>query len=298
MRQVRVAVPATSANLGPGFDCLALALDLWNEAVITPGGKDLQVVVSGEGAGSLPSGKENLVYQAYLQTLKFKNTLPTTGLSIQMQNRIPIGSGLGSSASAVVMGVLAAKHLHELDLTQEEMIALCVDLEGHGDNAAAAMLGGLVVLLQESTGWFVRKFKIPTINAVVVLPEVHFPTREARQALPDSIPHNSAVFNISRSILTVEAFRTGDLVLLGKVMEDRLHEPYRLKLIPGAEKAITAARNLGAASTLSGAGPGIIAFCSSDHRNISKAIQNQFHQAGIPTRSFSIKSTNRSARVM
>jgi homoserine kinase len=159
------------------------------------------------------------------------------------------------------------------------------------------MLGGLVVLLQESTGWQARKFKIPAITATVVIPEFNLSTRKARQALPDFIPHSSAVFNISRSILTVEAFRTGDLVLLAKVMEDRLHEPYRLKLIPGAEEAITTARSLGAASALSGAGPSIIAFSHKKDDHFAAILSKPFNQAGIQTRTLVHSTTMLGAKI-
>jgi homoserine kinase len=294
--KLKIGVPATTANLGPGFDCLALALDLWNEAEIEPAA-DFRVEVTGEGSAQLPGDENNLVVQAYLRCLESQGLTRPGGLHIHMVNRIPIGSGLGSSASAVVMGIMAANTMHELRMEMGEMIHLAAKMEGHADNAAAALLGGLVVISQAEEIIY-QRFEIQAIQAVVLVPDFPFPTREARAALPASINHGDAVFNIGRAVMLVEALRSGDLGLLAKVMEDRIHEPYRLKLIPGAKEAITAARKVGVAASLSGAGPSVIAFYASDHQPISAAMQSEFHNAGIQSREFLLSSTNLGARIM
>ncbi len=290
-----IGVPATTANLGPGFDCLALALDLWNEAEIEPAA-DFRVEVTGEGSTLLPTDENNLVIRAYLHCLESQGFTRPGGLHIRMANRIPIGSGLGSSASAVVMGILAANTLHELRLGMDEMIRLAAVMEGHADNASAALLGGLVVLAQAEEIIF-QRFEIPTIQVVVLVPDFPFPTSEARAALPASINHGDAVFNIGRAVMVVEALRSGDLGLLAKVMEDRIHEPYRLKLIPGAKEAITAARKVGAAASLSGAGPGVIAFVSQNVEGVVLAMQNAFKRTDQTTRIFRLSTTNQGAWV-
>jgi homoserine kinase len=230
--KLKIEVPATTANLGPGFDCLALTLDLWNEAEIEPAA-DFRVEITGEGTTQLPTDENNLVIRAYLRCLESQGLTRPGGLHIYMTNRIPIGSGLGSSASAVVMGILAANTLHELRMGMDEMIRLAAAMEGHADNAAAALLGGLVVISQAEEVIY-QRFEIPMIQVVIIVPDFHFPTREARAALPASINRGDAVFNLGLVPLVVQALRDGDLPLLARVMDDRLHEPYRLKLIPGA----------------------------------------------------------------
>jgi homoserine kinase len=293
--KINIGVPATTANLGPGFDCLALALDLWNEAEIEPAA-DFRVEVSGEGSATLPTDENNLVILAYLRCLESQGLTRPGGLQIRMANRIPIGSGLGSSASAVVMGILAANTLHELHMEMGEMIRLAAAMEGHADNAAAALLGGLVVLAQAEEIFF-KRFEIPTIQAVVLVPDFPFPTHEARAALPASISHGDAVFNLGRVPLVVQSLRDGDLPFLAQVMDDRLHEPYRVKLIPGAADALAVVREKGTAAALSGAGPSIIAFQPQNEENVILTMQKMFYQKTIKTRVFRLSTINRGAWV-
>ena len=293
--KLRIGVPATTANLGPGFDCLALALDLWNEAEIEPAA-DFRVEVTGEGSTLLPMDENNLVIRAYLRCLESQGFTRPGGLHIRMANRIPIGSGLGSSASAVVMGILAANTLYELRLEMGEMIHLAAAMEGHADNAAAALLGGLVVLAQDEEIIY-QRFEIPVDQAAVLVPDFPFPTREARAALPASINHGDAVFNIGRTVMVVEALRSGDLSLLAKVMEDRIHEPYRLKLIPGAKEAITAARKVGAAASLSGAGPSVIVFSPVAKGGLIESMCKIFQKSGLGVRVLPVNTCSQGAWV-
>jgi homoserine kinase len=295
--RVKVGVPATTANLGPGFDCLGLTLDLWNEADFELTAEGFRMEIAGEGANRLPTGKENLVVRSFLRCLEMKVITRPSGLIVRMQNNIPTGSGLGSSATAVLMGILAANEIFDLKLCLEEKMEITAGMEGHADNAAAALLGGLVVTSHTETGWLTQRFDVPTIQTLVVLPAVNLPTRESRQALPRTIPHDDTVFNIGRAILVVEALRRGDLDLLAKVMEDRIHEPYRLKLIPGAEEAIQAARKVGAAASLSGAGPGVITFINCNEEGVTRAVLNAFQQANIKTRLFRLTTTTQGAWV-
>jgi homoserine kinase len=299
MRTVRVRVPATTANLGPGFDCLGLALDLWNEANFSLAGRGVRVQVSGEGAGRLPGGAGNLVARAFLYYYRGAGLDEPAGVRIECHNAIPSGSGLGSSASAVLQGLLAADALSGCALPWAEILKLAVDLEGHADNAAAALHGGLTVAVHSEERWLVRRFDVPPLRAALVLPDVDLPTHTARKALPTHVPHADAVFNSSRTPLVVEALRAGDLELLGQVMEDRLHQPYRLPLIPGAVEALRAARAAGAAAAaISGAGPSLIAFCAADPRPAGEAMAAAFLAAGVPARIFDLTATSLGAEVI
>jgi homoserine kinase len=296
--RVRVRVPATTANLGPGFDALGLTLDLWNEAEFQLAGQGIQVRVEGEGAAILPRDGQNLTARAFMAYYRHKGLLEPGGLQIACLNRIPSGSGLGSSASAVILGLLAAGALSGCAASKEELLALAMELEGHGDNAAAALFGGLTVALQLPEGWVVRRYDVPPLRAALALPDIDLPTSQARKALPASVPRVDAVFNSSRTPLVVEALRSGDLDLLGRVMDDRLHQPYRLPLIPGAVEAMAAARQAGAAAVaISGAGPSLIAFCPGQSRPVADAMRAAFERAGVPARAFTLITASRAAEI-
>ena len=295
--EVSVRVPASSANLGPGFDCLALTLDLWNEATFYPAESGITVEVEGEGKGLLPQDRSNLVIRAAAAVYEhFHRQMP--GLRVRCSNRIPMGSGLGSSAATSIMGLLGANALTGGQLNRNEILEMAIQLEGHPDNAAAALYGGLVVIAdQDECPWLVRRFDLPVLQAVLILPEIDLPTRAARAVLPKKVVLNDAVFNIGRAVLVMEALRAGDFQLLGEVMDDRLHQPYRLPLIPGAAGAIAVARQMGAAAAISGAGPSVIAFTREDPVSTGNAMVAEFHQAGTRARSFVLQTTNQGAQV-
>lgn len=299
---IRVRVPATTANLGPGFDSLALALDLWNEATFTPtGGEGIGLSIEGEGAGRLPTDETNPVVQA-AEWLSRRLGRPLPGLRVHCTNRIPLGSGLGSSAAAVLTGLLGAGAVLGAQLSADELLQMAVEFEGHPDNAAGALYGGLIVVVKDASDglpvhWIVRRFELPLLRAVLVLPELDLPTPAARAALPGQVSLRDAIFNLGRAALVVEALRTGDLNLLGQVMEDRLHQPFRLPLIPGAADALKAACQAGAAAAvLSGAGPSLIAFSKDDPAPAGAAMARAFANSGLNTRVFRLQSTNQCAR--
>ena len=290
---VTVRVPATTANLGPGFDTLGLALNLWNEAVFQRVESGLAITVQGEGQDVLPLDRKNLVLRAVEEYCSRINQ-PVPGLEVRCTNQIPLGSGLGSSASATLLGLLGANAIFGEPFSRDQILELAIQMEGHPDNAAAAVHGGLVVVSGlDSHDWLVRCFQIPALSAAVVLPEFDFPTHTARAALPKQVPFADAVFNMGRVLLVVEALRTGDLDLLGKAMEDRLHQPYRIPLIPRAKEVMAAARNAGAAAiAISGAGPSVIAFAAVDPAQVGAAMVDEFQLVGIPSRSFNLTTTN------
>jgi len=293
METITVRVPATTANLGPGFDCLGLAIDLWNEVTFQPGAAGMQVTVDGLGSGQLPTDSRNLVARAvqlFYQAMELSKTPP--GLRIHCINRIPLGSGLGSSAAATLAGLLGANALLGNPADPQEILRLAAQIEGHSDNAAAALVGGLVLVAHGEDDLLIRKIELPedsfrNVCLAAAVPQIHLPTRVARAALPREVSLGDAVYNIGRTALVIEALRLGDLDLLGQVMDDRLHQPYRLKLIPGAEMAMRAARQAGAdAVALSGAGPSLVAFGRGDLRPAADAMVAAFIEAGLQAKGY------------
>ncbi len=300
--KILVKVPATTANLGPGFDALGLALNLWNETEFSPRTDgQIHIQVRGEGQGKIPESAENTIVQSALQLYALAGQ-PCPGMDIHCLNRVPIGSGLGSSSAALLTGMLGANALLGNPLSEEEVLKLAIETEGHPDNVAPAMLGGLVASIVHEGR--VISLKLPAranrspMHVTIVLPGFDFPTHQARAILPTTIPRQDAIYNISRAVLVTEALRTGDLDLLGKAMTDALHQPYRLPLIPGAQAALQAARQAGAAAVaLSGAGPSLIAFSAKADEQIGKAMQAQFVAAGLPARIFALSASYEGAEV-
>lgn len=305
VKVARVFVPATSANLGAGFDCLGLALDLWNQSDFRLQGKRWLISVSGEGAGSVPSGPDNLLLRAAARLYQALEEPLPPGLQVHCRNQIPLGSGMGSSAAAHLSGLLGANALLGNPLDLPALLKLGAELEGHPDNVTPALLGGLTVAVTPDhapeAAPLVRRLPLANLLAVLVLPHFRFPTARARAALPKVYPRAAAIYNLGRAALTVEALRAGDFALLGAVMQDRLHQPYRLPLIPGAELALSAARQAGAAAcAISGAGPALIAFLSPDSSAaaaVAAAMQAEFLAAGLSSRAWTLTPSLRGAYV-
>jgi homoserine kinase len=296
---ITIRIPATSANLGPGFDSLGLAMDLWNEAVITLA-IEYSVQVNGEGRERLSLGENNLIVRTAQQFAEHVGKrLPP--FHLDCVNRIPLSSGLGSSAAAKLTGLLGANALLGKPLSRHEILDLATELEGHADNVAPALLGGLVVSTVEDGRVFAHRINLEATNdspihITVVLPDFHLSTQQARLALPEQVTLRDAVHNISRTVMVTEAFRTGDLDLLSQAMTDTLHQPYRLGLIPGGGEAMQAARESGAAAAaISGAGPSIIAFSSERDPAIGEAMTRAFEQAGHSARTFQLKISHHGA---
>ncbi len=293
--KITVKVPATTANLGPGFDALGLALTLWNEVVFEtePAGQagppPISLTLAGEGVGKLPTDVKNPIAGAALQIYTLAGK-PCPGLRIHCTNGIPLSSGLGSSSAAMLSGLLGANALLGEPFSRAEILRVAVENEGHPDNVAPAMLGGLVASTLNDHTVITRSLEIRPLAATVVMPEFHFPTRAARAALPKDVPLKDAVYNISRAILVTKAFECGDLELLGQVMDDSLHQPYRLPLIPGAQAGMEAAKRAGAAAVaLSGAGPSLVAFSAEPRAEIGIAMQKAFEAAGLAARIFELE---------
>lgn len=290
---IKIRVPATSANLGPGFDCLGLALDLWNEIAFEPAGR-LKYRASGEGAEKLNKGSRNLLTKAYARLHEVCGK-KMNGVHIAARNAIPMSSGLGSSAAAIIAGLFGANEVLGKPLNSEELLKAATEMEGHPDNVAPALLGGLVVSVMKQETIITRRYEIPPLTIVIVKPDVEWLTKTARAVLPKSFSRADAVHNIGRALLVVDALRSGDLDLLQQVMEDRIHQPYRLRHITGGTAAYKCARQFGAAA-LSGAGPSIILFTEPENaEKANKAIRSVYEERGIAAKGFVIKPGARGA---
>ena len=257
--RVRVRVPATSANLGPGFDALGLALALHNE-VIGEEADEVAVAVEGEGAARLDAGAKNVVARGVALGFEVAGR-PFRGARLRCVNRIPLSRGLGSSAAAWVGGLLAANALLGEPIDRDGLLAAATRAEGHPDNVAAALLGGLTVSCADGPRVTAVSLPLPAgIDWVVLVPETESSTHEARAVLPDVVPRADAVFNVQRVSLLLAALGAGRAVLLDLAMQDRLHQPYRRRLFPWMEEVAAAGRRAGALGcVLSGAGPCLLA---------------------------------------
>lgn len=296
--QVKVRVPATTANLGPGFDCLGMALGLHNTVELAQTDGGLRITVDGEGAGLIPTGATNLVYRA-VAALFDRVGQPRPGLRIHLNNCIPLMSGLGSSSAAIVGGLVAANALLDEPLATDELLALAVSMEGHPDNVAPALLGGLVVVVEAEGRPIYRRIGVPPLEVVVVVPDFRLATVEARAALPAQVPLADAVFNLGRTTLVVQGLIHADYDLLASVMDDRLHQPYRAPLVPGLVDVFHAARQAGAAGVaLSGAGPSVVAFASQGHVAIAEAMSGAFARHGLGARTLVLRAATEGAQIV
>ncbi len=247
---IKVRIPASSANLGPGFDTLALAINVHLECQAEPA-SEWQITVKGRDAESIPTDESNLIRQTI-------SRYTPQAFHLKIQNGIPVGKGLGSSAAALT----AALKIAVPNLTTQELLNECAKLEGHPDNAAAAVLGGLVAAMMDSDG-FTTAVNIPIppqLSISVVVPNYALSTAEARAALPPSYTRADVVFNLQCTAVLVAALATGNLEAIGRALYDRLHHPYRVPLIAGLAEvlALKAPGMLGC--VLSGAGPSVLVF--------------------------------------
>lgn len=278
-----VKAPASSANLGPGFDTLGLALDLWNEVVIDTEGEPGAVINEGPEAALL-EGHENLTLTA-MRALAAEHSRELPAFALTARTGIPIARGLGSSASALVAGLVAANHLLDLCLPTDELFAVAWRMESHGDNVGAALYGGAVLAVPHIRGAArLSSGDDLGLTNVVFIPEATGATRAARAALPLSVPHTDATFNVAAIAGLALGLRLCDHALIGAGMHDRLHEPYRARLFPHLDPMKDAARNAGAVGAcLSGAGPTVLALvppaCVGD---VTDALSTTASRLGVP----------------
>jgi len=263
-RKVSVKVPATSANLGPGFDTLGMALSYYDELEVEAvAGSGAVVEVIGEGAGEVPTDETNLVVRSIAHVFEqVGQKLP--GLKIKAHNIIPHGRGMGSSGAAVVSGVVAAQGLLEgiVEFTSAQLLQLATDLEGHPDNVAPSLFGGLTIAWEDEKGPHHKKLIVHRgVSPLELIPNFKMSTAIARALQPESVPHADAVFNVSRSALLVAAL-TQSPELLMAATEDRLHQDYRSEAMPEAGKVIELMRKNNHAAVVSGAGPSVLVLAS------------------------------------
>ncbi|HYM69836.1 MAG TPA: homoserine kinase [bacterium] len=286
-----VRVPATSANLGPGFDAVGLALRLHNTLELWAADAPL-IDVEGEGAETLPRNTSHLAHRAAIAVVdragRTRGTAAPRAFGIRQRNRIPLARGLGSSAAAIVGGAVAANALLGGPLDRQALLDLAAEIEGHPDNVAAALLGGLAVCAGTPSGVRAMRLTPPPISVVAAVPDFAVSTSEARRLLPSRVPFDDAVFNVTRTALLVAALSGGRPDLLGDATEDRLHQPYRAALVPGLTEVFAAARRAGANGVaLSGSGPTVLAFGGPP--GVGPAMVEAFGAAGVRCRTLDLQ---------
>lgn len=251
--------PVTVANLGPGFDALALALDMHNETVLDTGAPPA-IAVAGEGAGELPEDGSNVIFRT-MTFLSKESGIALPPFRLECDNRIPLERGLGSSAAAVVTGVLLADRLLATRLSPDRLLELAVDLEGHADNVAACLRGGLALAYLSADGWRAERLEPHvSLRPVLLVPEdERLATADARRVLPREVPFADAAFNAGRAALAIVAL-TARPELLTAALEDRLHQPRRLPLVPASRALFEDLRQAGVPVCVAGAGPSLLAF--------------------------------------
>ena len=262
MSVIHVRVPATTANLGPGFDSVGLALQLYNSLKVEIIERGLEIYVPEKDRVRIPANENNYVYQVFREALE-QWDVPVPPVRMIQQNDIPICSGLGSSSACVLLGLLAANVVAGERFSRTELLQLAAKIEGHPDNVLPAMLGGCVVgCLDGGTVPHVRFAPPAGLAYIIVHPESELGTSKARSVLPKQVPFADAVFNVGRASLLVAALMSGDISILRTAMEDKLHQPYRQKLIANWEEIRKTALQAGALNmVLSGAGPTILILC-------------------------------------
>lgn len=294
MKTIKVKVPATTANLGPGFDVLGASLSLYNELEISfaVDPKKAKFIVEGEGRKILPRDEKNILWKAMdavFGLLDKREKYNLKNFNIKLTNNIPLSSGLGSSSAARAAGIIAANRICGNKLTNGEMAQLGVKLESHPDNIIPAFYGGVCVSINRGDGDIeVIKLPIPKIQAVVCTPGFELLTERSRNILPAKYERKDVVFNLARISLLTKAFCDNDFKLLKEAMQDKLHQPYRAKLIPVMNELISVAEENGAyGACLSGSGPSMIAFCNKNKaREVAKCMAKIWKKETVPTKIF------------
>ncbi|MGH9941092.1 MAG: homoserine kinase [Pyrinomonadaceae bacterium] len=286
-RSVEVRVPASTSNLGSGFDCCGLALQLYltvRATVGTDSSEPCRVRTRGEGASaSLPRSKKNLIYRA-MRLVAEGESLSLPPVRLAARNEIPLASGLGSSGAAIIAGIALGAALGGRELPTETVLRYATQLEGHADNVAAALLGGWVVhCIKPDGGVLAVKRPWPSdLKVTVISPHFLLETRRARAVLPDNVKRADAVYNMQRVALFNAAIEEHDYDLLWEAMQDRLHQTCRQVLVPGLAEALTIPRRSGLLGVaLSGAGPSVLALALDDDVEIGNVIAESFRRHGI-----------------
>ncbi|MDK2822530.1 MAG: homoserine kinase [Clostridia bacterium] len=296
-----IRVPATSANLGPGFDCVGMALNLYNyiEFEVLEKYNDLSIDIKGEGDKNLKKDNTNLVYQAFSKVFLDLGK-PIPGIKFSLKNNIPLSRGLGSSSAAIIGGLMAANYLLDNILDESQLLDLAAGFEGHPDNIAPALLGGIVICTVNGQKIIYKKMNPPkTLSCSLLIPDYELSTQKAREILPTSIPLKDAVFNIGRMAFFVHAINSGDLELLKLAIDDKLHQPYRKQLIPGLSDVFKKAKELNILGiAISGAGPSIIVFHKKEETDNLPQLLDVIGQYGINSRLINLEPVEEGAKIL
>lgn len=280
---VIVKVPATTANLGPGFDCIGAALQLYNEFKFTLSDSDLCIKVHGKEAEKVQTDSSNLIYQAFVKLYERINKTPP-GVEIEINLGVPLARGLGSSATAIVGGLVGGNILADSPLSPQDVIKLAIEMEGHPDNVVPAFLGGCQLAATSSRGWEICPVQWhPEIIPVVAIPDFELSTSQARKVLPTEISRDDAVFNASHFGLLLQALATNQKEWLQAALQDKLHQPYRQSLILGYDHVENAVIEAGAhGMVISGAGPTLLALTDRMHSpGVVQAMTDAWLEMGI-----------------
>jgi len=287
MTLVRVKAPATTANMGPGYDCLGMALDVWNtiEIEVLDSGEPV-VEVTGEGAGELGTGRDNLVYRS--MEFLFQDAEQEMPLvRIRCDNAIPLARGMGSSAAAIAGGLVAANAICSQDYTPNDLLEMAATIEGHPDNVAAAVLGGMQLVISDKTEEGSRLYTVPInvppeLHAVVFVPQVRIATEDARAVLPEKVTMADAVHNMGRVGLLVASMATNHPEYLAIATQDLLHQPYRQPLFPAMKVIFKAALDAGALGVfLSGSGSTVLALTQGREMTVAYEMAEAARQASV-----------------
>lgn len=268
---IKVKVPATSANLGPGFDALGLALNLYNTFSFEEISNGLEI----NGCDPLYANEENLVYTSMMKTFDKIGYKPR-GIRIDMSTDIPISRGLGSSAACILGGVIGANELAKASLSKDEILDIATEIEGHPDNIAPALFGGLVVSVMEDNNIYYNKMNIANgIKFVALIPDFTLSTTKAREVLPSTINYKDGVYNVGRVSLLLSVLSNGRFELLKAALDDKLHQPYRKRLIPRFDKILNKCYELGCLGAyLSGAGPTLMTIIKDNDKSFTTKIKD------------------------
>ena len=310
--KVSVKVPATTANLGPGFDCLGMALPIYNtvtiEETVLPGtGVEINVLAD-ESVGEdfsiehIPMDENSIIYKAVELLYNSIGQSPSE-LKINIHSQIPIARGLGSSASVIVGGLIAANELLGRPADEAALLSIATEVEGHPDNVTPAIVGGLVISAKEDDGSIVyRKLEWPDEWVITVcIPEYELATDISRSVLPEEVPMKDAVYNAQRMAMFVEAIHTKDAELMKLALKDKLHQPYRMKLVPGLEKIIQNLKHeenvLGC--VLSGAGPSILIISlKNDLERIRTMVKDTWHDLNLKAEILTLPVEKNGAQIL
>ena len=302
MNNVTVSVPATTANIGVGFDCLGAALTMTNEFqfVVVDSDTKLKIIVEGEEAHKVGLGDSNLLYRSLVQFYQHIQQTPPH-LEITIKLGVPLSRGLGSSATAIVGGLLGANNLAGNPLSQAEIMQMAIAIEGHPDNVVPALLGNCLLSVEDCGDWQITP--IPwhqDIIPIVAIPNFELSTREAREVLPTEYSRADAIFNISRMGLLIRALETNNPAWLKTALADKLHQPYRQKLITGYQEVEQAALDAGAyGMVISGAGPTLLAIANPERvEQVVKSMLEAWNSLGIESQVRSLAINPSGAKVI